>query len=84
MTAWYVYILRCADQSLYTGVTTDPERRLKEHNHDKAGAKYTRARRPVKLIYQEIVTNRSAACRREHTIKALSRMAKEALINGYK
>jgi putative endonuclease len=74
---WYVYILRCADGTLYTGVTTDPERRLREHNAGgKLGARYTRARRPVELAYQEQAANRAEACRREAAIKKLSREAK--------
>lgn len=80
---WYVYILECADQTLYTGVTTDPDRRLKEHNeNDRLGAKYTRVRRPVELVYQEHSDNRSLACQREAAIKKLSRKAKLQLIKG--
>ena len=78
---WYVYILRCADGSLYTGVTTDTERRVTEHNQsDRLGAKYTRVRRPVSLVYRELCSNRSAACKREAQIKALSRAAKLKLL----
>jgi len=74
-------MLRCADGSLYTGVTTDTARRVTEHNQsDKLGAKYTRARRPVSLVYREPCENRSAACQREAQIKALSRAAKLRLI----
>jgi len=80
---WYVYILECADQTLYTGVTTDPDRRLKEHNQsNRLGAKYTRVRRPVELVYQERSDNRSLACQREAAIKKLSRKAKLKLIKG--
>lgn len=77
-----MYILRCSDDSLYTGITTDIERRVKEHNGDiaKAGAKCTRARRPVTLVYQESADSRSAACKREHQIKALTRKHKLQLI----
>ena len=79
---WFVYILRCADDTLYTGVTTDLQRRLKEHNQsDKLGAKYTRTRRPVRLQYQESCSDRSAACQREAAIKKLSRRAKLKLIS---
>ena len=79
--SWVVYILRCADSTLYTGVTTDSKRRLKEHNHnDRLGAKYTRTRRPVSLVYQESCNDRSSACKREAAIKKLSRRAKQALI----
>ncbi|WP_432472499.1 GIY-YIG nuclease family protein [Amphritea sp. HPY] len=83
VSSWCVYILRCADQTLYTGVTTDPDRRLKEHNEsDRLGAKYTRVRRPVELVYQEPRDNRSLACQREAAIKKLSRKAKLELINS--
>jgi putative endonuclease len=77
MSGWYVYILRCADHSLYTGTTTDPERRLHEHNHDdRLGAAYTRVRRPVSLLYKERCADRSAALRREHEIRQLRRKEK--------
>ena len=78
-TAWHVYILRCADGSLYTGVARDPERRLAQHN-GKRGAAYTRARRPVHLVYRERAADRSAALRREWAIKQLSRAEKLELI----
>lgn len=78
---WSVYILRCADDSLYTGITTDVERRLTEHNAgDGLAAKYTRSRRPVRLVYREAVDSRSEAARREYAIKRLRKSAKEALI----
>ncbi|WP_271273603.1 GIY-YIG nuclease family protein [Aliamphritea hakodatensis] len=78
---WFVYILECADHTLYTGVTTDLQRRLNEHNHnDRLGAKYTRVRRPVSLQYHEPCTGRSHACQREAAIKKLSRRAKLRLI----
>jgi putative endonuclease len=77
---WYVYILRCADDTLYTGVTTDPERRLQEHNAGgRLAARYTRSRRPVLLLHQETAGSRAQACRREAAIKKLSRDAKLAL-----
>ena len=77
---WYVYILKCADNSLYTGITIDVERRVDEHNHDdKLAAKYTRVRRPVKLVYQESLASRSLAASREAKIKKLKRIEKEAL-----
>lgn len=83
---WYVYIVRCADGSLYTGVAIDVLRRVAEHNGARtaraAGARYTRARRPVKLVYQEDAANRSVACRREYRIKQLSRTEKLALIGA--
>jgi putative endonuclease len=76
----FVYVLECADGSLYTGYTTDPERRLEEHN-DGAGAKYTRGRTPVELVHVERFASRSAAMSREHAIKRLSRAEKEALVD---
>lgn len=81
---WFVYILRCADNSLYTGVALDVNKRLDEHNGlTKNGAKCTRGRRPVKLAYQEPVMTRSQACKREYTIKSLSKSEKESLIKRY-
>jgi len=79
MPEWTVYILRCRDGSLYTGITTDPARRLAEHNSGRGAARYTRARRPVQMIYTEPATDRAAASRREAAIKRLSRAAKLAL-----
>ena len=80
----YVYILRCADGTLYTGWTTDIERRLKEHNGEGPGAKYTRARRPCSLAYTETFDDKRSAMRREWEIKnRLSRTEKEALIAGH-
>ena len=75
----FVYILRCADGSFYTGYTTDPERRTKVHNSGK-GAKYTRARLPVELIYTETFDNKTDAQRREYAIKQLTRAEKEKLV----
>ena len=83
MTGWVVYILRCSDDTFYTGITTDIERRVYEHNHSTVAAAYTRARRPVRLIYTETCESRSGAARREHQIRTLNRRQKEALIaNG--
>ena len=75
----FVYILKCADGSFYTGYTTDPERRTKVHNSGK-GAKYTRARLPVELIYTETFDNKTDAQRREYAIKQLTRAEKEKLV----
>ena len=77
---WCVYIVRCADDSLYTGITTDLERRLHEHNNAKNGAKYTRPRRPVVLVYQETSESRSHASKREREIKNLTQQQKLLLI----
>lgn len=76
---YYVYLLRCADGSLYCGYTTDLTRRVQVHNAGK-GAKYTRSRRPVLLVYREAFSEKSAALRREYAIKRLSREEKLALI----
>jgi putative endonuclease len=81
MQPWYVYIVRCADQTLYTGIATDLQRRIDEHNHSsKLAARYTRSRRPVVLVYSEPCASRNAALRREHAIKSLPRAQKEALL----
>jgi len=77
---WYVYIVECADGTYYTGITTDVERRLNEHNYSFKSAKYTRSRRPVKLVYVEKSENRSTASRRESQIKKLKRNKKTLLI----
>lgn len=77
----YVYILRCADGTLYTGWTNDPARRLRAHNAGK-GAKYTKPRRPVTLVYQEACRDKAAGLRREYEIKRLSRAQKLALIQA--
>jgi len=79
LSRWFVYVARCADGTLYTGITTDLERRIAEHNRGR-GAKYTAARRPVALAWAEAAADRSAASRRERAIKALPRAAKAALI----
>lgn len=76
---YFVYILRCADGSLYTGITTDLARRIKAHNEGK-GAKYTRSHRPVTLAYREVCSDKSAALKREAQIKKLPRAEKEKLI----
>lgn len=77
--SFYVYLLRCADGTLYTGYTDDPVRRTKIHNAGK-GAKYTRVRLPVELVYQEACADKSAALRREYEIKQLTRVQKLKLI----
>ena len=78
---WYVYILHCADGTLYTGITVDLERRLQEHNGDNTlGARYTRIRRPVTLAYFESADSRATAASREAAIKKLNRGQKLQLI----
>lgn len=76
---WFVYIVKCCDGTLYTGVTNDLDERVKQHNLGK-GAKYTRARKPVNLIYSEKCDSRSTALKREAEIKKLTRAQKQALI----
>ncbi len=81
---YFVYILRCSDNSLYTGITTDTNRRLCEHNGfslKNVGSKYTAMRRPVKLIYSIKFKNRSEASKEEFRIKSLSKLEKEKLIH---
>lgn len=78
---YFVYILQCADHTFYTGWTDDPKRRLAAHNSGK-GAKYTRARLPVELVYLEESETRSAALKRECAIKKLTRTQKKVLIAG--
>ncbi|MBP9781403.1 GIY-YIG nuclease family protein [Candidatus Woesebacteria bacterium] len=79
---YFVYFLQCADQSLYCGYTKDLSRRIKEHNDSKKGAKYTRAKRPVVLVYSEEYATLSEALRREYQLKQLSNQAKKALIRS--
>ena len=80
---WFVYILRCADGSLYTGIATDVIRRCQQHNAGTA-SRYTRSRLPVKLVYQESLASRSLALKREAAIKAISRKEKLALVRRRK
>ena len=80
MSNWAVYIVQCSDDSLYTGITTDVTRRVDEHNQDNnKGARYTRSRRPVTLVYSEACDNRALASQREYAIKQLNRNQKLAL-----
>ncbi len=81
MDNWYVYMVRCADTSLYTGITKNIARRIDEHNHSRrSSSAYTRARRPVELVYQEAIQTRSKASKREYQIKRLSKKEKEELL----
>ncbi|GIT97970.1 GIY-YIG nuclease family protein [Sulfurovum sp. TSL1] len=78
---YYVYIVKCADETLYTGIAKELERRIDEHNGSEKGAKYTRVRRPVTLVYSEEYTDRSLASKREYEIKKkMSRAEKLRLI----
>ena len=79
---YYLYILKCADKTLYTGITTDLKRRVVEHNSTKLGAKYTASRRPVKVVYSKKFKNRSTASVEEFRIKSLKRADKSKLIKN--
>jgi putative endonuclease len=81
--SWTVYFLRCNDNSLYTGITTDIKRRLHQHNNTKLGAKYTRARRPVKLVYSETAADKSTASKREYQLRTLTKKKKEEIVIAY-
>ena len=78
---WFVYVVRCSDRSLYTGGTTDAKRRVAEHN-DGRGARYTRSRGPVALVYLEPAEDRGAALKREHEIKRMTAAEKLVLVNA--
>ena len=77
---WYLYVVRCSDNTLYTGVTTDLKRRLDEHNTSKRGAKYTSSRRPVELVHYKLYQSRSTAQKAEYKFKKLTREQKEKII----
>lgn len=80
--SWYVYMLRCRDNTLYSGITTDVKRRVEEHNFDnKKGAKYTKPRRPVTLVYKKRCPDRSKAASEEAALKQLTKTEKEKLVN---
>lgn len=82
---WFVYMVRCADDTLYTGITRDVGRRVAEHNaKGMLGASYTRGRRPVELVYSEAAATRSDASKREYAIKQLSRQQKRNLVDNTK
>jgi len=79
---YYVYMVKCADDTLYTGIATELDRRIEEHNASDKGAKYTRVRRPVKLVYSEKYPDRSSASKREYEIKKkMTRAEKLVLID---
>lgn len=76
MVKYFLYILKCSDETLYTGITTDLKRRLGEHNSSALGARYTRGRRPLELVYSKRFNNRSLASKEENRVKKLSRSKK--------
>jgi putative endonuclease len=80
MSSWYMYVVECADETLYTGITTDVSRRVHEHNHTKQGARYTRARRPVELVGVWSYSNRSEAASSEYAFKDLDRSEKVEML----
>ena len=80
-SSWHLYVARCSDNTLYTGVTTDLSRRLYEHNNSKKGAKYTRSRRPVTIVYSREFLNRSEAQIAESSFKKLRRSQKDKIIS---
>ena len=85
MKNWFLYIVECADGSYYTGITTNLQRRLLEHNYsDSSGSKYTRSRRPVRLVYSEACDNRSDASKKEYAMKKKSRQQKRLIVEKYK
>ena len=77
---WSLYVLRCADRSLYTGISTDVARRLREHRDSARGARYLRGRAPLTLVFEVPVGDRSAASRAENRVKSLSKTEKESLL----
>ena len=77
---WYVYIVECSDKTLYTGITTDLEKRIEHHNASNLGAKYTRGKRPVKLVYSSKKKDKASASKEEYRIKKLSREEKLQII----
>lgn len=79
---WFVYMVCCADATLYTGITTDLDKRIKQHNSPRGGARYTRGRQPVSLVYFEQLANRSLASKREYEIKKLTTQEKQLLIHS--
>ncbi len=81
---WFVYMIRCSDASLYTGVTTDIARRFKEHKESKKGSKYARAKIPLRVVYEETYANRSMAQKRESEIKKFEKKEKELLVKSQK
>jgi len=84
MSAWYVYLIRCRDGSLYTGISVDPQRRLREHQSGgPRGAKYLRGKGPLQLVFSHPAADRSSASKLEYRFKKLSHSSKERLIGGH-
>jgi putative endonuclease len=81
--SWFLYVVHCSDDTLYTGVTTDISRRIREHNTGSRGAKYTKTRRPVRLVYWVDFKDRSTAQRAEYKFKKLTRKQKNEVINEH-
>lgn len=79
---WFLYMVQCSDGTLYTGITNDLEKRVEAHNSGKDGARYTKSRRPVKLVYSEQAESKSAAARLEYRIKKLPRSKKKRMIKS--
>ncbi|MFA6188119.1 MAG: GIY-YIG nuclease family protein [Sulfuricurvum sp.] len=79
-TPYTLYLLRCSDGTLYTGITIDIKRRIDEHNTSAKGAKYTKSRRPCILVYNELLNTKSAALKREMSIKKMTKAQKESLL----
>jgi len=79
---WYVYIVKCKDDTFYTGITTDLERRILEHNSSFKGAKYTKGRRPVKLVYSKKIKNKSLASKEECRVKKMTKKDKLKLMRS--
>ena len=78
---WFVYMVHCSDGTLYTGITNDLEKRIRAHNSGREGARYTRSRRPVKLVYSKEVESKSAAASLEYKIKRLPRSKKDQIVS---
>ena len=83
MADWYVYLVRCADKSLYCGVSTDVDKRVNAHNFSKKGAKYTRSRRPVELVWLKRIGTKSEALKEEYKIKKMRKVDKENMIANF-
>lgn len=80
---YHLYILRCADNTLYTGIAVDVKKRVAEHNNSPRGARYTRSRRPVKLVFTKVFRSRAKALREEYRIKQLTRLEKALYIQSH-